>query len=89
MKLQTNALSVVHAIAERFEITNLNRVKPGIAEATRAVLRRVPERVMVRDSQDPDVQLLMHLTERAGVEVEESGAALGPYRAVTIIQKVS
>jgi len=87
--LQASALSVVHSIADRFEITNLNRVKPGIAEATRAVLRRVPERVMVRDSQDPDVQLLMHLTARAGVEVEESGAALGPYRAVTIIQKVS
>jgi hypothetical protein len=88
-QLQADALDVVHAIAERFGITNLNRVKPGIAEATRAVLRRVPERVMVRDRHDPDVQLLMHLTERAGVDVEEVGEALGPYRAVTIIQKVS
>lgn len=88
-ELQADALSVVHNIADRFGITNLNRVKPGIAEATRAVLRRVPERVMVRNYSDPDVQLLMHLTERAGVEVEEAGKVLGPYRAVTVIQKVS
>lgn len=87
--LQASALGVVHGIAARFEITNLNRVKPGIAEATRAVLRRVPERVMVRDRNDPDVQLLMHLTSKAGIEVEEAGEALGPYRAVTVIQKVS
>lgn len=88
-RLQASALSVVSGIAERFGITNLNRVKPGIAEATRAVLRRVPERVMVRDRNDPDVQLLMYLTNKAGIEVEEAGADLGPYRAITVIQKVS
>ncbi|WP_455233148.1 cysteine protease StiP family protein [Geopseudomonas aromaticivorans] len=88
-RLQADALTVVDALAERFGITNLNRVKPGIAEATRAVLRRVPERVLVRSLADQDVQLLKHLTDRAGVEIEEAGAALGPYRAVTIIQKVS
>ena len=74
------------ALATRFDIGNLNRVKPGIAEATRAVLRRVPDRVLVRDRDDSDVQLLLHLTERAGVTVEEAGADLGPYCAVTIIR---
>jgi hypothetical protein len=53
------------------------------------VLRRVPDHVLVRDRNDSDVQLLMHLTEGAGVSVEEVGAALGPYRAVTIIRSVS
>ncbi|MNP59517.1 Cysteine protease StiP precursor [compost metagenome] len=77
------------SLATRFGITNLNRVKPGIAEATRAVLRRVPDHVLVRSRSDSDVQLLMHLTESAGVTVEEVGAALGPYRAVTIIRSVS
>lgn len=87
--LQTNALTVVDGLAKRFGINNLNRVKPGIAEATRAVLRRVPERVLVRSLHDHDVQLLKHLTDHAGVIIEEAGSALGPYRAVTIIQKVS
>lgn len=88
-QLQASALGVVDAIAKRFGITNLNRVKPGIAEATRAVLRRVPDHVLVRDRDDGDVQLLLHLTERAGVTVEEVGSALGPYRAVTVIRGVS
>lgn len=88
-KLQAAATQVVESLAARFDISNLNRVKPGIAEATRAVLRRVPDHVLVRDRNDSDVQLLMHLTEGAGVCVEEVGAALGPYRAVTIIRSVS
>lgn len=88
-ELQGKAVNVVGDLAARFGITNLNRVKPGIAEATRAVMRRVPEHVLVRDKADADVQLLLHLTEQAGVTVEEAGEALGPYRAVTIIRSVN
>lgn len=89
LALQDVALGVIDRLASRFRIANLNRIKPGIAEATRAVLRRVPDQVLVRDATDPDVQLLMHLTKLAGIEVEEAGAELGPYRAVTIIRSVS
>lgn len=87
--LQANALGVVSGLAERYGITNLNRIKPGIAEATRAVMRRVPDHVLVRSRADQDVQLLMHLTERAGISVVEAGDQLGPYRAVTIIKSVN
>ncbi|NHV25848.1 cysteine protease StiP family protein [Burkholderia sp. D-99] len=89
LKLQAFADEVVSALATRFGISNLNRVKPGIAEATRAVLRRVPDRVLVLDRNDSDVQLLLHLAERAGTTVEESGGDLGPYRAVTIIRSAN
>jgi hypothetical protein len=89
IELQAAASYVVSSLAERFGITNLNRVKPGIAEATRAVLRRVPDHVLVRSTADSDVQLLMHLTERAGIQVEEVGAQLGPYRAVTLIRSLA
>ncbi|WP_269502018.1 cysteine protease StiP family protein [Burkholderia sp. IMCC1007] len=87
--LQAQAGSVVHSLAARFGIANMNRVKPGIAEATRAVLRRVPDHVLVRDRGDTDVQLLMHLAECAGVAVEEAGSDLGPYRAATIIRSAN
>ncbi|MFK3775149.1 cysteine protease StiP domain-containing protein [Pseudomonas sp. NPDC089406] len=88
-RLQRAALGVVQGLAERFGISNLNRIKPGIAEATRAVLRRVPDQVLVRDSSDADVQLLVHLTDRAGLQVQQVGDVLGPYRAVTVIRGVS
>lgn len=87
--LQQGAQRVIEGLAAQFQVSNLNRVKPGIAEATRAVLRRVPDRVLVRDRNDADVQLLMHLTDRAGIEVQEAGDTLGPYRAVTIIRSVN
>jgi hypothetical protein len=87
--LQRAATGVVRHLAERFGIPNLNRVKPGIAEATRAVLRRMPDRVLVRERAHPDVQLLVHLAGRAGAPIEEAGDSLGPYRAVTIIRSVS
>lgn len=86
LSLQRRADAVVKALAEASGITNMNRIKPGIAEATRAVLRRVPEKVLVQDRQDRDVQLLMHLTDRAGVVVEDAGDVIAPYRAVTIIK---
>lgn len=80
---------VVNELALQFSIENINRIKPGIAEATRAVLRRVPDHVIVRDKADKDVGLLVYLAEQKGLVVEEVGHALGQYRAVTIIKKVS
>ncbi len=88
LALQTAAGQAVDRLAARFDVNNLNRIKPGIAEATRAVMRRVPDHVLVRDLRDNDVQLLLHLTEQAGVPVEQAGAALGPYRAATIIRSL-
>lgn len=86
--LQAASQQVISTIAQRFDITNINRIKPGIAEATRAVMRRVPEHVLVRNKQDNDVRLLVQLAQQAGVNVEEVGQKLHPYRALTIIKKV-
>ncbi|WP_230769243.1 cysteine protease StiP family protein [Sphingomonas sp. Leaf4] len=64
-----------------------NRIKPGIAEATRALLRRMPERLLVRDAADPDVAHLLHLATEHGIPVEPLDAA-SRYRAVAIIRSL-
>ena len=87
--LRQHAKGVVDRLAARFAVSNLNRIKPGIAEATRAVLRRVPDQVLVRDRAGADVRLLMHLADTAGIDVQEVGGELGPYGAATIIRSVS
>ncbi|WP_318392298.1 cysteine protease StiP family protein [Enterobacter sp.] len=79
---------VIADLAERYGVDNVNRIKPGIAEATRAVLRRVPDHVFVRAIDDPDVALLVGLAREKNITVTETGDALGQYRAVTIIKKV-
>jgi hypothetical protein len=84
------AESSVSAIGRRFGVRNLNRIKPGIAEATRAVLRRRPECVLLRSSaDDPDLAALIHLCERDKVPVVADAALTGPYRAVTVIQETT
>ncbi|MCF1958021.1 cysteine protease StiP family protein [Proteus columbae] len=80
--------NVVSSLANKYDISNINRIKPGIAEATRAVLRRVPDHVLVREITDPDVALLVYLAQEKNIAVIETGQALGQYRAVTIIKKV-
>ncbi|PHM44982.1 Cysteine protease StiP [Xenorhabdus mauleonii] len=81
--------TVISNLTEKYQIDNTNRIKPGIAEATRAVLRRVPEHVLVRSQADPDVALLVHLARQKNVVITEVGDLIGQYRAVTIIKKVA
>lgn len=86
--LQQKSRDVIARLADTFHVDSTNRIKPGIAEATRAVLRRVPDHVLVRAIDDPDVALLVGLAREKGIAVTELGDALGQYRAVTIIKKV-
>ncbi|WP_293965552.1 cysteine protease StiP domain-containing protein [Sphingomonas sp.] len=76
--------ALVVGVATERRVSDLNRIKPGIAEATRAVLRRVPECIMVRDVTDPEVAHLLHLGGLADVPVLERD--LGDYRALTVIK---
>ena len=80
--------SVISHFQEKYKIEQINRIKPGIAEATRAVLRRMPEYVLIRDLNDPDVELLVYLAKVKGITIQEVGKELGQYRAATIIKKV-
>lgn len=77
--------ALVEGLMAEFAVTNVNRIKPGIAEATRAVLRRLPEAVFVRDRDDAEVAHLLHLAEQTDIPVQQR--ELGNYRAVTLIAK--
>ncbi len=78
--------SVIDDLAARFAISNRNRIKPTIAEATRAILRRDPECVLVNEMADgQDTALLRHLCEEKNIQVI-ADASIAPYQAVTIIK---
>ena len=86
--LRAQSERVIQQLAQHYNIDSINRIKPGIAEATRAVLRRVPDHILVRSTDDADVALLLHLAQAKGITVTAVGDAIGQYRAVTIIKKV-
>lgn len=61
--------AAVTAIGERFGIADPNRIKPGVGESTRVLLRRKPDRLLVRD-EGPDVAHLLQLATERDVPVE-------------------
>ena len=83
-QLRDACAAMLTDIMQRSGATDPNLIKPGIAEATRVFLRRVPDRLFVRDQGDPDVAHLLHLADRAGVRVEGLPPA-SSYRAVAVI----
>jgi hypothetical protein len=70
---------------ERYAVTDRNRVKPGIGESTRALLRRVPDRLIVREFAR-DVEHLTTLAGEQDVPVEVVPTL--PYRAAVIIKSL-
>ncbi len=75
------------AIMGRYGIGDANLVKPGIGEATRVLLRRVPRRVLLRDPASADVAHLVLLADEKRVPVEIDPDL--PYHAVSLIRSAS
>lgn len=70
-------------IDQRYGVGDPNLIKPGIAETTRALLRRVPDRILLKDPQDPDLAHLLFLAGKRGIPVEISSWM--PYKAASLI----
>ena len=68
----------------RYGISDINLIKPGIGEATRVLLRRNPERVIVRDLACDRVAHLVALASEKGIQVDIDHSL--PYHAVSIIR---
>jgi hypothetical protein len=86
--LKAKCRNMLDAIAEESGVTNPNNVKPGIAEATRAVLRRVPDKLYLKDVDDPAVAHLVHIARAKGVEIDAMPVDTH-YRAATVIRSAS
>ncbi len=65
-RLMVEFLGRIHG---RYRISDRNFVKPGVAEATRVLLRRLPDLLLLRDPDHPDVEHLRVLAEQKRVPV--------------------
>ncbi|MER8785467.1 cysteine protease StiP family protein [Mesorhizobium sp. M0808] len=86
---QRQSREAINRVAAEFEVENLNRIKPGIAEATRAILRRMPQMVFLSSIDDAEPAALLHLIREKNVPFKVVPEKIHPYRAITLIQKVS
>ena len=64
-------LQDVGKIKEDFGISSINYIKPGVGETTRVLLRRVPWKVLVKDTANPDLKHIFLLAKERGVLVED------------------
>lgn len=71
-------------IQKDYCISDINHIKPGVAEATRVMLRRVPAMLLVRDPEHPDVEHLFRLAEEKQVPVVEDPRM--PFHACSLIK---
>lgn len=79
----------VKEIAAQFDISDINFIKPGIGEATRVLLRRVPWKVLVdeRYKDSNELRHLLRLAEEKNVPVESY--PLKHYKCCGIIKKMA
>lgn len=78
---------LIDMLAAEYDISNRNRIKPTIAEATRAILRRDPERILLATADHPDTVLLRHLCRERDINITVLGAKILPYQAITLIKQ--
>lgn len=84
--LQRRSKQFMVDVMKEHGIQDPNLVKPGIGEATRVLLRRVPKLLLLRDSKAEDVEHLKLLAEEK--KVEWRIAADLPYSAVALVRSV-
>lgn len=79
----------VYEIAKVFDIDDINLIKPGIGEATRVLLRRIPWKILIDIRYKDDAQLghLIRLAEEKNVPIEYY--PLRHYKCCGIIKKIS
>ena len=77
----------IEAAMRRYGVADVNLVKPGIGEATRVLLRRVPRLLLLREAFHPATAHLRLLAEEKQVPVEIDAAL--PYQAVSLIRSAS
>lgn len=70
------------AVAARFGVADRNRIKPGVNEATRAAVLRVPDAVLVRDAGDPEVAHILRAAAASSAPVLVDPAM--PYAACVV-----
>ncbi|MFO1371633.1 MAG: tellurite-like stress resistance cysteine protease StiP [Candidatus Competibacteraceae bacterium] len=77
-------LTRLHA---RYCVGDRNFIKPGVAEATRVLLRRLPDLLLLRDPDEPDVEHLRLLAEEKRVSVIVDPTM--PIQATALIKDLS
>jgi len=85
-KLITTKKNYIEKIMNKYDVSDLNHIKPGIGESTRVLLRRVPYIIMVKDIKSKDITHLIQLAKEKNVSIIEDQDL--PYTTLAIIKNI-
>ncbi|MDM0115187.1 cysteine protease StiP family protein [Variovorax sp. J22R133] len=86
-RLRQQSQALLDQLARNYDIANVNLIKPGIGEATRVLLRRVPRMLLLRDRAAPATAHLVWLAQSADVPIEVDPTL--PVHAVAVIKTLT
>jgi hypothetical protein len=73
-------------VAQTYGICDRNRIKPGIGESTRVLLRRVPQILLLQNAENIDVRHLVFLAQEKNVAIAVHPEM--PYQAAALIREM-
>lgn len=84
----SKGIDEVKKIASEFNINDINKIKPGIGETIRVLLRRVPDVILIKPNANPKfIELIIRLAKEKNVPIKEY--PLTGYNTCGIIKDVS
>lgn len=87
---KTKGVDIVKEIARQENIDDYNKIKPGIGECTRVLLRRVPKKILVNNNSigEKSLEHVFQLCKERKVPIEAS-TNTGMYKVIGIIADLS
>lgn len=82
-QIQQQSALFIKQLQESYQIHDINLIKPGIGEATRVLLRRIPDLLILKNSQAAETLHLAMLATEKQIPVLENPTM--PYQATAII----
>lgn len=86
-QLQRISQTLLCDLAEQYSISHANYIKPGIGEATRVLLRREAQRLLLRDLNAEATRHLRWLAESKSIPITVCSDL--PYQAVALIKEIN
>lgn len=83
---QKSSRDMIHRLQERLGISDANMIKPGIGESSRVLLRRMPDRIILKSLNDPSTEHLVDLANSRNVPIEQDASM--SIKAVAIIKDI-
>nr|VFK31202.1 MAG: PELOTA RNA binding domain-containing protein [Candidatus Kentron sp. MB] len=85
-RLRKENRELITHLMHRYRIQDRTLIRPGIGEAIRVLLRRVPDRILLQNKKSPHISPFLILADDKNVPIEEVNIL--PYQAVGIVSQV-